>query len=207
METHNQNNSPSVELPNDENKLFDEVDDVGNSTIPDLSLPSEVDEEEYTINNVWEYAINDIFQLSMSHVEGKSLRSWVHSQQMESMEQFYEWEEHDIVVGTTQTSYKGNSWDNHTEFLKYNSIKNLHMLSPVQHMPKKMIYLLLKDGVGSEALPRRIKSLQEQSSKVRSDKSGDPKHTCLGTSSPETTWRPCNLSLKTKIVNGMMPLR
>ena len=29
---------------------------------------------------------------------------------------------------------------------------------------------------------------------------------CLGTSSPETTWRPCNLTLKTKIVNGMMPL-
>ena len=39
METHNQDNSPSVELPNDENKLFDEADDVGNSTIPDLSLP------------------------------------------------------------------------------------------------------------------------------------------------------------------------
>ena len=33
----------------------------------------------------------------------------------------------------------------------------------------------------SEALPRRIKSLQEQSSKVRSGKSGDPKLTCLGT--------------------------
>ena len=39
METHNQDNSPSVELPNDENKLFDEANDVGNSTIPDLSLP------------------------------------------------------------------------------------------------------------------------------------------------------------------------
>ena len=56
------------------------------------------------------------------------------------------------------------------------------------------------------ALPRRIKSLQEQSSKVRSDKSGDPKLTCLGTSSPETTWKPCNLTLKIKTVNGMMPL-
>ena len=66
--------------------------------------------------------------------------------------------------------------------------------------------LALEDGIGSEALPRRIKSLQEQSSKVRSDKSGDPKLTCPGTSSPETTWRPCNLTLKTKIVNGMMPL-
>ena len=110
-----------MEHPNDENKLFDEAEDVGNSTIPGLSLPSEVDEEEHTINNVWEYAINDIFQLSTSHVEGKSLRSWVHSQQMERMEQFYEWEEHVIVVGTTQASYKGNSWDNHTEFLKFQS--------------------------------------------------------------------------------------
>ena len=63
-----------------------------------------------------------------------------------------------------------------------------------------------KDGVDSVALPRRIKSLQEQSSKARSDKSGDPKLVCLGTSSPETTWRPCNLTLKTKIVNGMIPL-
>ena len=84
METKIQDNSPSVELPNDENKLFDEADDVGNSTTPDLSLPSEVDEEEHTINNVWEYAINDIFQLSTSHVEGKSLRRWVHSQQMKA---------------------------------------------------------------------------------------------------------------------------
>ena len=38
------------------------------------------------------------------------------------------------------------------------------------------------------------------------DVSGDHKLTCLGTPSPETTWRPCNLTLKTKIVNGMMPL-
>ena len=82
----------------------------------------------------------------------------------------------------------------------------LMIQSLVQHMLKKMIYLLKKDGIGSGALPRRIKSLHEQSSKVRSDKSGDPKLTCLGTSSPETTWKPCNLTLKIKTVNGMMPL-
>ena len=78
--------------------------------------------------------------------------------------------------------------------------------SPVQHIPRKMIYLLEKDGVGSETLPRMIKSLQEQSSKVRSGKSGDLKLTCLGTTSPETTWKPCNLTQKTKTANGMMPL-
>ena len=53
--------------------------------------------------------------------------------------------------------------------------------SPVQHMPKRMIYLLWKDDIGSEMLLRRTKSLQEQSSKVRSDKSGDPKLTCFDT--------------------------
>ena len=131
METHNQDNPPTVELPNDENKLFDEADGVGNSTIPDLSLPSEDEEEEHTINNVWEYAINDLFQLFTSHVEGKSLRSWVHSEQMESMK--HEWEEHVIVAGATETSCKGNSWGNNTEFLKSNSIRNLHMLWKYLH--------------------------------------------------------------------------
>ena len=52
---------------------------------------------------------------------------------------------------------------------------------PKQHMPKRMIYLLWKDGKGSGTLPRKVKSLQRQSSKVRSGKSGDPKHTSLGT--------------------------
>ena len=32
--------TPIIELQNDENKLSDEEDDVGASTIPDLSLPS-----------------------------------------------------------------------------------------------------------------------------------------------------------------------
>ena len=82
----------------------------------------------------------------------------------------------------------------------------LMIQSHVQHMPKKMTYLLWRDGVDSEALPRRIKSMQEQLSKVRSGKSGDLKPICLGISSPETTWKPCNLTLKTRIANGMMPL-
>ena len=53
--------------------------------------------------------------------------------------------------------------------------------SPVQHMPKKMIYLLWNEGIGSETLPRKIKSLQGQSSKVRSDKSVDHKLTYVDT--------------------------
>ena len=66
--------TPTVELPNDENKLFDEDNDVGTSTIPDLSLPSEDEEEESKSSNVREYAIDVLFKLSPLHPEGKSLR-------------------------------------------------------------------------------------------------------------------------------------
>ena len=79
--------TPIVELPNDENKLFDEEDDVGTSTIPDLSIPSEDEEEEVKSNNVWEYAIYVLFKLSPLHPEGKSLRKWVKYQDMDTMEQ------------------------------------------------------------------------------------------------------------------------
>ena len=61
----------------------------------------------------------------------------------------------------------------------------LMIQSFVQHMPKKMTYLPWRDGVDSEALPRSKRSLQEQLSKVRSGKSGDPKLTCLDTSLTE----------------------
>ena len=40
--------------------------------------------------------------------------------------------------------------------------------SPVQHMTKSMIYLLWKAGIGLGTLPRKIKSLQGQSSNARS---------------------------------------
>ena len=56
--------TPIVELPKDENKLFDDNDDVGTSTTPDLSLPNEDEEEEVKTNNVWEYAIDILFELS-----------------------------------------------------------------------------------------------------------------------------------------------
>ena len=59
--------TPIIELPNDENKLFDEVDDVRTFTIADLSLLSEDEEEEVKSNNVWEYAIDVRFKLSPLH--------------------------------------------------------------------------------------------------------------------------------------------
>ena len=99
LETSNKEDTPKLETPNDENKLFDEDDDVGNSTIPDLSLPSEDDEEELKLNGVWEYALNDLFQLSHVHAEGNSLRNWVKFQGMNTIVQFYEWVEQDITIG------------------------------------------------------------------------------------------------------------
>ena len=43
--------TPNMELPNNDNNLFDVVDDVGTSAIPDLSVPSEDEEEEVISNN------------------------------------------------------------------------------------------------------------------------------------------------------------
>ena len=126
--------TPIIELPIDENKLFDEEDDVGTSTIPDLSLPSVDEEEEVKSNNVWEYAIDVLFRLSPLHAEGKSLRKWVKYQDMDTMEQFYQWNENDITIGESHTSYLENSrYKSTLEFLKINSIRNLHMLWTYLH--------------------------------------------------------------------------
>ena len=80
--------TPIVELPNDENKLFDQDDEVGSSTTPDLSLPCVDEADEVKSINVWEYAIAVLFSLSPLHPEGKCLRKWVKYQDMETMEQF-----------------------------------------------------------------------------------------------------------------------
>ena len=69
--------------------MFDEDDDVGTSTIPDLALPSGDEEEEVKSNNAWEYAIDVLFKLSPLHPEGKYLRKWVKYQDVETMEQFF----------------------------------------------------------------------------------------------------------------------
>ena len=76
----------NIELPNDENNLFDVDDDVGTSTIADLAVPSEDEaEEEVKSNNVWEHAIDILFKFSPLHPNGKSLRKWVKHQNMDDM--------------------------------------------------------------------------------------------------------------------------
>ena len=103
--------------------MFDEDDDVGTSTICDLSLPSEDEEEEVKSNNVWEYAIDVLFKLSPLHPEGKCPRKWVKHQEMENMEQVFKWNENWITIGESHTSYLENSWDkDNLEFPKTNSI-------------------------------------------------------------------------------------
>ena len=122
--------TPNIELPNDENQLFDVDDDVGTSTIPDLSVPSEDEEEEVKSNNVWEHAIDILYEHSPIHPEGKCLRKWVNHQNMEDMESFYQCDKKFIAIGELyrSTSYLENSWDKgNLEFLKTNSITNLYM--------------------------------------------------------------------------------
>ena len=58
--------TPNIELPNNENILFDADDDVGTPTFPDLSVPSADEEEEvkFKFNNAWVHAIDILFKLA-----------------------------------------------------------------------------------------------------------------------------------------------
>ena len=71
-------------------KQLDVDDDVGTSTIADLSVPSEDEEEECISNNVQEDAIDILFKLSLFHPNGKNRIKWVKHQNMDAMEQFYQ---------------------------------------------------------------------------------------------------------------------
>ena len=86
MDSPPKEETPNIELPNDENKWFGVDDDVGTSTIVDLSVPSEVEEEEVKSNNVWEHTIGILFKLSPLHPDWKSIRKWVKHQNMDDME-------------------------------------------------------------------------------------------------------------------------
>ena len=58
-------------LPNEENTLLDVDNDMGTSNIPDLSVPSEDEDEEVKSNNVWEHAIDILFKLYPLHPDGE----------------------------------------------------------------------------------------------------------------------------------------
>ena len=131
MDSSPKEETPNIELPSNENKLFDVDNDVGTSTIADLSVPSADEEEEVKSNNAWENTIDILFKLSPLHPDGTSLRKWITHHNMDDMEQFYQWDEKYLAIGelSRSTCYLENSWDKgNPEFLKTNPFKNLHML-------------------------------------------------------------------------------
>ena len=77
-------------LPKDENKQFDEDDELVPSTIPDFSVVSE-EENDVSLPTVWDHAIETLFKLSSAHPDGISLKKWVHYQTMDSMENVFQW--------------------------------------------------------------------------------------------------------------------
>ena len=90
LDSPHKEETPNIELPNDENKLFDLDDVVETYTIADLSVPSEDEKEEVKSNNVWEHAIHILFKLSLQHLDGKSLRKWVKQQNLDDIGQIYQ---------------------------------------------------------------------------------------------------------------------
>ena len=53
---------------------------------------------------------------------------------MDTREQVFQWNENDITIGEPHTSYLENSWEkSYLDFLKTNSIRNLHMLWKYLH--------------------------------------------------------------------------
>ena len=102
---------PKVELPNNENKLFGEDDDQATSSMADLSI--EIKEiKEPSLIGVWDHAIDTFFKLSAFYPDGKSLHQWVHYQTMDTMEQFYQWDERQLSLGKFSSSYLENPRDN-----------------------------------------------------------------------------------------------
>ena len=101
MDSPPKEETPNIQLSNDESKLYYVDNDVGTSSIADLSVPCEVEDEEVKSNNVWEHAIDILFKLSPLHPDGKSLRIWVKHQNMDDVEQFYQWDEKYLAIWRT----------------------------------------------------------------------------------------------------------
>ena len=64
---------PKIEIPNHENKLFDEDDDQATSTIPDLSIEPE-EQKDTSLTDILDHAIDTLFKPSAFHPDGRSLK-------------------------------------------------------------------------------------------------------------------------------------
>ena len=128
LETPPKTELPKVELPKNENKLLDEDDELGTSTVPDLSVASE-EEKEISLTTVWDHAIDTLFKLSTIHPDGRSVKKLVQQQNIDSIEQVFEWDERQLAVPEHSTSYLDTLWDKTSlEYLNTNPRKNLLML-------------------------------------------------------------------------------
>ena len=92
LETPPQTGLPNIELQKDENKLFDEDDKLIKFTISDFSIASE-EEKKTPITTVWDHAVETLFKLSSVHPDSNSLQMWIKYQNIDSMEQFFPWDE------------------------------------------------------------------------------------------------------------------
>ena len=87
-----------------------------------------------TAQKCLDHAIDTLFKLSTVYPDGKSLQKWVQYQNMDSMEQFFQWDERQLAVGELSTSYLEVPQDKTAlEYLKTNPIKNLLMLCKYIH--------------------------------------------------------------------------
>ena len=176
--------TPIIELPHDENKLFDEEDDVGTSTIPDLSLPSEDEEEEIMSSNVCKYTIDVLFKLSPLHAEGKSLRKWVKHQDTDNTQSVCrEFESHMSASSKglnerhrlhayVSTTVYDKSWKGTTEQFVIHFHEQLRQLDEVtplnEHLPHSVRLTLLQTAVRSVPELRIVETMEEYMSLTQS---------------------------------------
>ena len=71
---------------------------------PDLSVPSEDEEEEVFPTMCWEHAIDILFNLSPLHPDSYIIRKWVKHQNMDGMEMFHQWDEKYLSIGELSTN-------------------------------------------------------------------------------------------------------
>ena len=94
---------------------------------------------------------------------------------------------HQRPLATSDPDWKGTKYNVQVEWetgeITYEPLSVIAADDPVTcaAYAKEYDLLAVENWHRFRNLARKIKSLQGQSSKVRSGKSGDPKHTCLGT--------------------------
>ena len=89
LETHPKTEFLKVVLPKDENKHFDEDDELVTSTTRDVSIPKGEDKETPNTTD-WDHATETLIKLSSAHPDGNSLQMGVKYRNKDSMEQFFQ---------------------------------------------------------------------------------------------------------------------